>query len=303
MKVIVCPKYGPPEVLEIREVEKPAPKDNELLIKIHATTVTAGDVRIRSSTFPLLVWPLVRIILGVRKPRQGILGHEVAGEIESVGQGVKRFRPGDKVFGSTGVGSGTHAEYICLPEEGTVIEKPANMTYAEAAAVPVGGLTALHFLRKGNIERAQKVLIHGASGSVGAYAVQIAKSFGAEVTGVCGPNNLELVRSLGADRAIDYSKGDRVDSGSRYDLIFDAVGKTSYRRYRRSLAPHGAYVTVAKGIVKERAEDLVFLRELIVAGKMKPVIDRSYPFEQIAEAHRYVEEGHKKGNVVITVLK
>jgi NADPH:quinone reductase-like Zn-dependent oxidoreductase len=301
MKAMVCTKYGPPDVLELQEVDKPVPKENEVLIRIHATTVTAGDVRIRSFTFPPLVWPLVRIMFGVRKPRNGILGHEVAGEIESVGKGVKQFRKGDQVFGSTGLGSGTYADYICLPEDGTVATKPGNMTYEEAAAVPVGGLTALYFLRKGNTHGGQKVLIHGASGSVGTYAVQIAKILGAEVTGVCSTNNLDLVKSLGVDRVIDYTKVDPFEKGTLYDVIFDAVGKTSHSHYRDSLTPNGAYVSVAKGTVKERAEDLAFLRELIKAGKMKPVIDRGYLFEQIAEAHRYVERGHKKGNVVITV--
>jgi NADPH:quinone reductase-like Zn-dependent oxidoreductase len=301
MKAIVCTKYGPPDVLEVQEVEKPAPKDNEVLIRIRATTVTAGDVRMRSFTFPFLMWPLVRIIYGVTKPRNGVLGHEASGEIQSVGKGVKRFRKGDQVFGSTGLGSGTYAEYICLPEDGTVAAKPVSMSYEEAAAVPVGGLTALHFLRKGNIHHGQKVLIYGASGSVGTYAVQIAKSLGAKVTAVCGTNNVELMKSLGSDTVIDYTKGDMTDRGILYDLIFDAVGKASSALFRASLAPNGAFVTTAKGVVKEKAEDLVFLGELIKAGKMKSVIDRNYQFEQMAEAHRYVEQGHKKGNVVITV--
>jgi NADPH:quinone reductase-like Zn-dependent oxidoreductase len=214
---------------------------------------------------------------------------------------VKKFRIGDRVFGSTGFGSGTHAEYICLPDTGTVAAIPGNMTYEQAVAVPVGGLTALHFLRKGNIRSGQKVLIHGASGSVGTYAVQIARSFGADVTGVCSTKNMDLVKSLGAGRVIDYTKGDPVEKGSLYDLIFDAVGKTSYSYYRKSLTPDGAFVSVARGAFKERAEDLIFLGELIMGGKIRPVIDRSYPFEQILEAHRYVEKGHKAGNVVITM--
>lgn len=301
MKAIVCTRYGPPDVLELREVETPIPKHNEVLIRIHATTVTAGDVRLRRFAFPPLAWPVVRIMFGITKPRNGILGHEFAGEIESVGNGVTQFRKGDQVFGSTGLGSGTYADFICLSVDGTIATKPTSMTYEEAAAVPVGGLTALYFLRKANIHGGQKVLIHGASGSIGTYAVQISRSLGSEVTGVCSTKNLELVKSLGANTVFDYTRERPLKPGVLYDIIFDAVGKASLSDYKHSLAPAGVFVTVAKGVVKERAQDLIFLRGLIEAGKLKPMIERRYPFEQIPEAHRHVEQGHKKGNVVISI--
>jgi NADPH:quinone reductase-like Zn-dependent oxidoreductase len=303
MKAIIWTKNGPPEVLQLQQVPKPIPAENEVLIKVHAGTVTIGDVILRGLRIPGFLWFLLRII-GF-PARKEIPGHELAGEIESVGKNVTLFRKGDQVFGTTsGLTTGGNAEYVCLPEEwkdGVLALMPANMTYEEAAAIPIGGMTALHILRKGNIQSGQKVLIYGTSGSVGTFAVQLAKYFGAEVTGVCSTTNLDLVKSLGAEKVIDYTKEDFTESGEIYDVIFDAVRKISKKQCKNLLKKNGLFLSVSSS-TSETREKLLFLKEIAEAGKLKSVIDRRYPLEETTEAHRYVDKGHKKGNVVITVV-
>jgi len=303
MKAIVCTKYGPPEVLQLREVKKPVPRNNEIRVKIFATAVTASDCIIRGFNVPAKFRLPMGLAIGFSGPRRSILGMVLAGEVESTGLGVKRFNKGDQVYAFIITRFGAYAEYTCLPETEVIACKPSNLTYEQAAAIPYGGMLALHFLRKGNIQSGQNILIYGASGANGTSAVQLARFFKAKVTGVCSTANLDLVKSLGADEVIDYTKEDFMDKGVLYDLILNAVGrrKKANIEANKALAPHGKYITVDDGNPKLYIKDLIFLKELVEAGHLKPVIDRVYPLEQMAEAHRYVDQGHKKGNVVISV--
>jgi NADPH:quinone reductase-like Zn-dependent oxidoreductase len=323
MKATVYEVYGPPEVLHVKELDKPIPADNEVLIKIRATSVTLYDCWLRSANAPPGFRLISRIASGIRKPKQPILGTDLAGEVEAAGRHVTRFKPGDQVFGFTGMRLGTYAEYSCLPEDATLAPKPTNLSDAEAAAVPQGALTALYFLQKGNIQPGQKVLIFGASGGVGRFAVQLSKYYGAEVTGVCSTTKMEMVKSLGADYVIDYTREDFSKRGETYDVIFDTVGKSPFRASVKSLNDDGIYLFATFGlpkllqilwlkltsrkrvgplaVVEDTTDDLIFLTELIEAGKIKSVIDRCYPLEQAAEAHRYFETGQKTGAVIITM--
>ncbi len=323
MKAVVYEEYGPPEVLQLRELETPTPRDDEVLIRIGAVTVNTGDCELRRPEIPNTIWFLIRLFFGFRKPRKRILGAYFAGEIEAVGRDVEQFQVRDRVFAGSGPRFGAYAEYICLPGSHPIAAKPANMNHAEAAAVPLGGINALHYLRKAKIRSGEKVLINGAGGSFGTFAVQLAKLMGAEVTAVDSTEKLELLRELGADHVIDYTREDFTENGETYDVIFNVVVKASYARILRSLNKGGRYLlTNPAGIFQmlraiwtsmtgnkqvivqfapETAEDLDYLRELIEAGKLRSVIDRSYPLEQAAEAHRYVETGRKQGNVVLTI--
>ena len=317
MKAIICTKYGSPDVLQMQEVEKPSPKDNELLIKIHATSVTSGDARIRRAD-PFII----RLIFGFKKPRRSILGVVIAGQVESIGKNVTKFKVGDPVFGTTGMAFGTYAEYQCVPENATLALIPNNMSYEEAAAIPFGATASLHFLKKGKIKKGKKVLVYGASGALGTAAVQLAKHFGAEVTAVCSTSNIDMMYSLGADKVIDYTKEDFSKNGESYDIVYETVGKSSFSDCINSLNKNGVLLLantepsllfnglwttissskkVIAGVIKESAQDMLFFKDLIEAGELKAVIDKSYPLEQIAEAHAYVDKGHKKGNVVISI--
>jgi NADPH:quinone reductase-like Zn-dependent oxidoreductase len=317
MKAAVYTQYGPPEVLQIKEVAKPSPKANEILLRIKATAVNSGDVRLRKAD-PFAV----RLFFGLVKPRINILGSVFSGEVESVGKDVKLFKAGDQVFGHTNIRLGAYAEFICLPEHGSMALKPANISHNEAAAIPFGGVTALHFIRKAKIKANQKVIVVGASGAVGSAAVQLAKSYGAIVTGVCSTANIDLVKSIGADKVIDYTREDFMQNGEKYDLIFDTVNTISVAGAVKSIIKNGTIILsaagmpemltglwisitsnikVLTGVISHTSADIIFLKELIESGKFKPVIDRTYTLEQIVEAHAYTEKGHKKGNIIISI--
>ena len=327
MRAIVCTDYGPPDVLQLKDVLKPVPKDNEVLVRIRATTVSAADCELRKFDFALWIWVPIRLSFGIRRPRQPVLGQELAGDIESVGKDVRSLRKGDRVFATTGIGLGAYAEYICLrenPQTGAITTMPANLSYEEAAAVPYGGGEALQFLRKGNVRSGQRVLVNGAGGSFGTFAVQLAKDIGAHVTAVDSAPKLEMLRAIGADRVIDYSQEDFTDSPENYDVIFDVVRNTPSGRMVRLLTENGCLLMANPGflqIVRARwasrgskkrvvfgassgtSEDLAHLRGLVEAGRLRPVIDRRFPLEQMGEAHRYAETGQKLGNVVVVVAK
>ncbi|WP_299801300.1 NAD(P)-dependent alcohol dehydrogenase [uncultured Maribacter sp.] len=323
MKAVICTKYGDPEVLKLKEVAKSAPKANQVLIKIHATTVSAADSRVRSFNLPISIWLPARLMVGLRRPRKSILGMELSGEIEAIGKDVKLFKKGDKVFAATLQTFGAYAEYICLPEDGPIALNPINISFKEAAAIPIGARTAFHYIKTiGNVKPGQKVLIYGASGSVGTYAVQLAKYFGAEVTGVCSTSNLDLLKSLGADKVIDYKTIDYIKSFETYDIIFITVDKCPFMVCEKALSDKGIYLNVGRPMKSfqmiwtsltsrkriivgenspETAEVLIKLKNLVEEGKLQVVIDRIYSIDKIVEAHRYADKGHKKGNVVITV--
>lgn len=304
MRAVVCTRYGPPEVLQVVDVPKPKPRRGEVCVKIFATAVTASDGIVRAFNVPGALKVPFGVMVGFTKPRNPILGLVLAGEVESVGQGVTKFQPGSQVYAFTAFRFGAYAEYECLPESAILHAKPYHLSYEEAAAIPYGGLLALHFLRKGDVESRKSVLVYGASGAIGTSAVQLAKHFGAQVTGVCSTANLDLVRSLGAEVVIDYTREDYTQHKERYDLIFNAVGKRKARlQAEASLTPDGRHITVDDGTPRLRPQALAFLTELVEAGELRPVIDRHYPMEQIVDAHRYVDMGHKKGNVVITVAE
>ena len=330
MKAIGYTQYGPPEVLQLQEVAKPVPTDNEILIRVYATPVNYGDIvarnfkniSARQFNMPLPLWLPARISFGFNKPTNPILGSELAGEIETVGRDVKKFKPGDQVFAYTGMKMGANAEYLRMPEDGLVGIMPANMTYAEAACVPYGGIMALDHLRKVDIQQGQKVLINGASGGIGSLALQLGKHYGAEVTGVCGTPRLDYVKSLGADQVIDYTQQDFTENGETYDVIYDILGRSSFSRCKNSLKPNGRYLLasfktgkvlqmlwtsmvgskkVICAMASEKQEDLGLLKELAEAGKIKTIIDKTYPLEQAAEAHSYYESGRKEGHIVLTL--
>jgi NADPH:quinone reductase-like Zn-dependent oxidoreductase len=325
VKAILHTRYGPPDLLQIKEVDKPTPKDNEVLVAIHATTVSTGDCNMRNFTFVTRsMLPFAKLMFGIGKPwKARVLGTELAGEVESVGKDVKKFKKGDRIVASTGMAGGGHAQYTCLPETGALVLKADSLSWEEAVSIPFGANTALYFLRDlGKLEAGQQLLIIGASGSIGSAGVQLAKHFGATVTAVCSGANIDMVTSLGADRATDYTKEDFTTKADTYDVIFDIVGATSFRRCRHALKPHGVFLQnimgftgmvgilwtsiagdqkLKGGVAMENPARMSFIADLVATGKLKPIVDRSFPLERIAEAFKHVERGHKKGNVVITV--